>query len=514
MYLTHNNKKVKSTFTRTTKKRKYLKEKLSSKKNYRRLTLTANHRFIALMLRFGKKTTSYSVFLNALSQCKQAFDRFNQGVSLNTMEIVDNKKNNNIQNFPIKYSLSKHVNSPPFNEEFITVKKDRTCVSSVGNNVEMYRGTCNRFQRSLFVFSRNHKLHKALQAPGSFSNDTKDLLGLDLKAKLYYNFADLYTPVEMHSLSKKHTLLGHSTQKPVQVFRFNKLLISRRVLVKKPSTPLFAFQNFVLENSTTYSASNSALLSCYSSTNSTNYSALGTRQSRVTELSKSSSSKSKSYSKAEFEAEQVKGTEIKSSISRNLAVETSVLNLSKIVSLSKVLQSKTSLQDSVLPNPYLKKEQGTNLLTASKATYKKIFDTTLGNKKQEDIKTPRSFLLQKKEINLNISRGIHKLERTRIGIDSVSRVSPSVEIRKVRIGGATYAVPYVPHNRRQEGLGIRWLILHASNKKKQGGKHSSELCLANELAESLKNEGQSIRKRDQSHQTAAANRAYTRYRWW
>ena len=106
-----------------------------------------------------------------------------------------------------------------------------------------------------------------------------------------------------------------------------------------------------------------------------------------------------------------------------------------------------------------------------------------------------------------------KPESTRIGIEAVNKVLPSVETRKVRIGGARYAVPSVPHKNRQEGIGIRWLIACAFNKTKRS-KDPFSLCLAHELADSFKNQGESIRKRESSHQLAAANRAYTRYRWW
>ena len=98
-------------------------------------------------------------------------------------------------------------------------------------------------------------------------------------------------------------------------------------------------------------------------------------------------------------------------------------------------------------------------------------------------------------------------------IKAVDHVKPSVEIRKVRVAGSTYQVPAITHNRRQEGLAIRSLITCAFNRKR-ATKHSFSECLAQELLDSFKKEGQSRQKRDQMHNLAAANRAYARYRWW
>jgi ribosomal protein S7 len=146
----------------------------------------------------------------------------------------------------------------------------------------------------------------------------------------------------------------------------------------------------------------------------------------------------------------------------------------------------------------------------------KLITTVQGCHEQDLSKNPffpgRS-LLQQKGTDLKKNREIYGIECTKIGIDSANSVSPGVETRKVRIGGATYSVPSVPHTSRQEGLGVRSIVACALNKKKRS-KYPLALCLALELVDSLKNEGQSAQKRDQDHQLAATNRAYTRYRWW
>lgn len=423
---------------------------MSKKKEFRGLTPTTNHRFIALMLRWGKKSKSYNIFLNALYQCKQLFDLSIQSVGKGTMEIVDNEKNNKTQNFPIKDTLKKGVKNIGLSPEKFTLERNKINAGILENNLDIYRGTWNRFRKNLLVFNRNPE-------NTSISSITKRNLEIKVRfsESLYYNFTDLCTTSLLDSqIEEEHTFLFHKTQSQLKQFCVNKRLISRRVGLEVPA---------------------------------------------IFELLKQSIT--------------TKKFKIRGLIFPGFRTDTFILNLAPVLYITKILQSKRSHHNSFLLSSYLKSKEITKIPTSITALNEKLTDCAQNNKEQDLINTPRSVLSKKKKINAKIHRGVHGVERITIGIDSVNRVCPSVETRKVRIGGATYAVPYVPHNSRQEGLGIRWLIACASVKK-QRSKHPSELCLANELLDSIKKQGESIKKRDQSHQIAASNRAYTRYRWW
>jgi small subunit ribosomal protein S7 len=92
---------------------------------------------------------------------------------------------------------------------------------------------------------------------------------------------------------------------------------------------------------------------------------------------------------------------------------------------------------------------------------------------------------------------------------ALENVEPSVEVKSRRVGGATYQVPIeVPNNRRQ-ALAMRWLISFA---RKRAGK-SMQDKLANELIEAAHNRGNAVKKRDDVHRMAEANKAFSHYRW-
>jgi len=92
---------------------------------------------------------------------------------------------------------------------------------------------------------------------------------------------------------------------------------------------------------------------------------------------------------------------------------------------------------------------------------------------------------------------------------ALENVEPAVEVKSRRVGGATYQVPIeVPQNRRQ-ALAMRWLISFA---RKRAGK-SMQDKLANELIEAAHNRGNAVKKRDDVHRMAEANKAFSHYRW-
>lgn len=92
---------------------------------------------------------------------------------------------------------------------------------------------------------------------------------------------------------------------------------------------------------------------------------------------------------------------------------------------------------------------------------------------------------------------------------AVDNVKPIVEVKSRRVGGATYQVPIEIRQNRRLALSIRWLISFA---KARPEKTMAER-LANELEQAAKNQGSSIKKREDTHKMAEANKAFAHYRW-
>jgi small subunit ribosomal protein S7 len=92
---------------------------------------------------------------------------------------------------------------------------------------------------------------------------------------------------------------------------------------------------------------------------------------------------------------------------------------------------------------------------------------------------------------------------------AMSNVAPQIEVRPRRVGGATYQVPVEVTPERGQLLSIRWILSYARSKK---GMPMSQR-LMRELMDAYKNEGSSIKKREDTHKMAEANRAFAHYRW-
>ena len=93
---------------------------------------------------------------------------------------------------------------------------------------------------------------------------------------------------------------------------------------------------------------------------------------------------------------------------------------------------------------------------------------------------------------------------------ALNNVKPGIEVRSRRVGGATYQVPVEVRNERAQALAIRWIV-DASRKRNE---KSIVDRLAQELADAHENKGTSIKKREDTHKMAEANRAFAHYRWW
>jgi len=92
---------------------------------------------------------------------------------------------------------------------------------------------------------------------------------------------------------------------------------------------------------------------------------------------------------------------------------------------------------------------------------------------------------------------------------AVDNVKPLIEVKSRRVGGATYQVPVEVRADRRVSLAIRWLISYAKARSEK----SMEAKLAAELMDAANNRGAAIKKREDTHKMAEANKAFAHYRW-
>ena len=92
---------------------------------------------------------------------------------------------------------------------------------------------------------------------------------------------------------------------------------------------------------------------------------------------------------------------------------------------------------------------------------------------------------------------------------AVNNVKPVIEVKSRRVGGATYQVPVEVRPERRNALALKWLISYS---RQRGDKTMAER-LANELMAAARNEGNAIKKKDDTHRMAEANKAFAHYRW-
>ena len=104
-----------------------------------------------------------------------------------------------------------------------------------------------------------------------------------------------------------------------------------------------------------------------------------------------------------------------------------------------------------------------------------------------------------------------KLKRSPIEVftEALDNIKPSVEVRSRRVGGATYQVPVDVRPERREAMAIRWLI-SAARKRNE---NTMEERLAGELVDAVNSRGTAVKKREDTHKMADANKAFSHYRW-
>ena len=93
--------------------------------------------------------------------------------------------------------------------------------------------------------------------------------------------------------------------------------------------------------------------------------------------------------------------------------------------------------------------------------------------------------------------------------DAIENVQPQVEVRSRRVGGATYQVPVEVRSDRALALAIRWLI----NSSRNRSENSMTERLSGELIDASSNRGSSVKKKEDTHKMAEANKAFSHYRW-
>jgi small subunit ribosomal protein S7 len=110
---------------------------------------------------------------------------------------------------------------------------------------------------------------------------------------------------------------------------------------------------------------------------------------------------------------------------------------------------------------------------------------------------------------LDIIEGKTKSNPIGVFQQALDNVMPSIEVRSRRVGGATYQVPVEVRNDRRQALGIRWIIASARERNEK----TMMERLSAELLDASNNRGNAVKKREDTHRMAEANRAFSHYRW-
>ena len=108
-----------------------------------------------------------------------------------------------------------------------------------------------------------------------------------------------------------------------------------------------------------------------------------------------------------------------------------------------------------------------------------------------------------------VAEEVGKTDVVEIFQKAVANIRPVLEVKSRRVGGATYQVPIEIHSARSSILAMRWLRDYARSRR---GKPMHEK-LAKEIIDAYKGEGQAVKKKEEMHKMAEANKAFSHYRW-
>ncbi len=92
---------------------------------------------------------------------------------------------------------------------------------------------------------------------------------------------------------------------------------------------------------------------------------------------------------------------------------------------------------------------------------------------------------------------------------AMENIMPVLEVKARRVGGATYQVPMEVRPERRQTLALRWLVMYSKNRSER----TMSQRLANEIMDAVNSTGSSVKKREDMHKMAEANRAFAHYRW-
>lgn len=123
----------------------------------------------------------------------------------------------------------------------------------------------------------------------------------------------------------------------------------------------------------------------------------------------------------------------------------------------------------------------------------------------------------KKGLAQSIVYGAFNIVQEKLGLDPIEaftqaleNVKPLLETKGRRVGGATYQVPMEIRPERRQTLAIRWMVMFA---RKRNGERTMEERLAGEIIDAYNNAGASVKRKEEMHRMAEANKAFAHYRW-
>lgn len=102
-----------------------------------------------------------------------------------------------------------------------------------------------------------------------------------------------------------------------------------------------------------------------------------------------------------------------------------------------------------------------------------------------------------------------EMEPLEIFLQALENVKPRLEVKSRRVGGATYQVPVEVNPERQVAVAMRWIVGYAKGRKGQPMRNA----LASEILDAFENTGSSVKKKEDTHKMAQANKAFAHYRW-
>jgi small subunit ribosomal protein S7 len=163
-----------------------------------------------------------------------------------------------------------------------------------------------------------------------------------------------------------------------------------------------------------------------------------------------------------------------------------------------------------------KKERGISMPRKGPVTKRDVLPDPLYNSKLVTRLINRIMIGGKRGVAQSILYNAFKLIQERTGNDpmevfeaAIKNIMPVLEVKARRVGGANYQVPIEVKPERRTALGLRWLVNYSRNR----GEKTMEERLAAEIIDASNNTGASVKKREDTHKMAEANKAFAHYRW-